>query len=44
MSEFIERLFFLTKNAFGIDFGAQEVPKLINMHFHFYAFSGWGTS
>ena len=32
------------KNAFGFNFGPREVPKLENMHFHFHAFSGWGTS
>ena len=32
------------KNAFRNDLGPWEVPKLQNLHFHFYAFSGWGTS
>ena len=32
------------KNAFGFNFGPWEVPELENMHFHFHAFSGWGTS
>ena len=32
------------KDSFRINFGPQEVPKLENMHFHFHAFSGWGTS
>ena len=32
------------KAASGFDFGLWEVPKQENMHFHFHAFSGWGTS
>ena len=32
------------KNAFTFDFGPWEVPQRENMHFHFHAFSGWGTS
>ena len=26
------------------NFGLREVPELENMHFHFHAFSSWGTS
>ena len=32
------------KNAFINSFGPWEVPELENLHFHFRAFSGWGTS
>ena len=32
------------KTAFGINFRPPEGPKLENNHFHFNAFSGWGTS
>ena len=32
------------KTAFGNNFGPREVPKLKNLHIHFLAFSGWGTS
>ena len=32
------------KTAFRNNFGPWEVPKLENLHFHFHAFSGWGTS
>ena len=32
------------KKAFGTDFGLWEAPKPENLHFHFYAFSCWGTS
>ena len=29
--------------AFKTNFGPRDVPKLENLHFHFYAFSGWAT-
>ena len=32
------------KTAFGTEFGLREAPKMENLHFHFHAFSGWGTS
>ena len=32
------------KNAFRFHLGPREVPQPENMHFHFHAFSGWGTS
>ena len=32
------------KKALRFNFGPWEVPQPKNMHFHFYAFSGWGTS
>ena len=32
------------KTAFKTDFGPREVSELENLHFHFHAFSGWGTS
>ena len=32
------------KNAFRFDFGPREVPQPENLHFHFHAFLGWGTS
>ena len=32
------------KTAFKLDFGNCEVPQPENMHFHFHAFSDWGTS
>ena len=32
------------KTASRINFGPREVPKQENMHFHFHAFSAWGTS
>ena len=34
----------LCQSAFGINFGPWEVPKLENLHFHFHAFYGCGTS
>ena len=32
------------KAALKTSFGLQEVPELENIHFHFHAFSSWGTS
>ena len=32
------------KNAFIFNFGPQEVPNQENMHCHFHALFGWGTS
>ena len=32
------------KTVFRNNFGHQEVLKLENLHCHFHAFSGWGTS
>ena len=40
----IDNIGLCVKNAFGNNFGPQEVPKLENLHFHFHGFSGWGTS
>ena len=34
----------LQKTALKTDFELRKVPELENMHFHFHAFSGWGTS
>ena len=31
------------KTVFGMDFVLQKMPQLENMHFHFCAFSDWGT-
>ena len=32
------------KTAFKFDFGHCEVPQPEKIHFHFHAFSDWGTS
>ena len=32
------------KTALRFNFGLWEVPNLENVHFHFHAFFGWGTS
>ena len=34
----------MRKTLFRFDFGPRKVPQPENMHFHFHAFSGWGTS